>query len=150
MENNIIENNIETSMCSIDDCITTIETPICQNLVEEKPKKTYYVKKSNPQKRGPKAKLTDDDKKERHAQLLDYHKEYYRLNKERLKKINYSNYDKNRNKLIDLKKEIDPNYKPRNRKREKIQHYISMPIPDIKHMSDTQSKITEQTDNIEH
>jgi hypothetical protein len=91
----------------------------------ERNKKQYYKKKENPNKRGPKPRLSDEEKEERHKELLDYHKQYYQVHKEELKKKSYTNYKNNLEMLRQMKMKENPNFKPRNRKREMIDYYTS-------------------------
>jgi hypothetical protein len=92
-----------------------------------KERKQYYKKKENPNKRGPKPRLSDEEKKERHKELLDYHKQYYENHKDELKRKSYINYKINLDKLRELKMKENPDFKPRNRKREIIDFYTSTP-----------------------
>jgi hypothetical protein len=89
-------------------------------------RKRYYQKKQNPNKRGPKTRLTDEEKEERHKELLDYHKQYYKVHKEELKRKSYTNYKNNLEKLREIKMKENPDFKPRNRKRDIIDFYISL------------------------
>ena len=91
----------------------------------ERNKKSYYKKKQSPKKRGPKPRLSDEEKEERHKELLDYHKQYYKVHKEELKKKSYTNYKNNLEMLRQMKMKENPDFKPRNRKREVIDYYTS-------------------------
>ena len=95
-------------------------------VAKQQERKQYYKKKENPNKRGPKPRLSDEEKEERHKELLDYHKQYYQVHKEELKKKSYTNYKINLEKLRELKIKENPDFKPRNRKREVIDYYIAL------------------------
>ena len=88
-------------------------------------KKKYYTKKENPQKRGPKPKLTDEDREERKKNLLQYHRQYYKDNQEDLKTKSYNNHNDTLEKLREYRLQNDPNFKPRNRKRVVLDKYIN-------------------------
>ena len=117
----------------------------------EERKKGYYKKKVNPQKRGPKQKLTDEEREERKKQLLDYHKNYYEIHKEELKKKSYTNYKNNLELLREMKLQKNPDFKPRQRKRIIIDYYTSEgsdpdPTPENKEVS-TDTSESEESEN---
>ena len=85
-----------------------------------RPKKTYsyYTKKEQPLKRGPKPiYITEEQKETRRQELLDYHKQYYQSHKEDLKKRSYSHYKKNLDIIREIKMRENPSFKPRIRRR---------------------------------
>jgi hypothetical protein len=98
-----------------------------------------YKKKENPQKRGPKPRLTEEDKIERHNNLLEYHKQYYQANKQSMKQKSYTSYANNLEILRQIRMQEDPNFKPRNRKRHIINQYINQSHSDTLNMNTSEN-----------
>ena len=69
--------------------------------------------------------MTDEDREKRRQDLLEYHRLYYQAHKEDIKKKSYINYATNLETIREFKQQNNPDFKPRNRKREIINQYIA-------------------------